>query len=411
MSYVPGCSADVFISYAHRDNQDGWVSRLKDRLEEKLNPFLAGRAKIWFDDRIKPGTYFKEDIQKKLKDTPIFVAIISPSYLESKFSIVDELEWFQNQGGKEVIQLLKVPLEADQEVPLREAHYTVLCDEADGHLLKGERLDKKLDEVVAAITRRLREFWDMRPKIYVAQLRNEALKPRWDELKDRLHAEGYAIVPKGILPIRVPDLRIREWVESSHISVHLDKVPDDELATRQLAIAKQTGRPILILSDTPAKDQIDARVGEIQARIRSGRKPSVYLIYDFHSDHPRVAALPELIRNQLGCDVLLPGAGESYHRFCLDVSRGVLLFRGQAPEGWLKSQDLSLLQASARRRDGAEAKYFVKPANGDPSGVRVVQGTRQELIIERVGEPDPLNDLKPFFEALRSRMQAEGAGQ
>ena len=67
MSYVPGCSADVFISYAHHDNRDGWVTRLKEKLAEKLNPFLAGRAEVWFDDRIAPGTYFQQEIQQKLK--------------------------------------------------------------------------------------------------------------------------------------------------------------------------------------------------------------------------------------------------------------------------------------------------------------------------------------------------------
>jgi hypothetical protein len=376
-----------------------------------LNPFLAGRAEVWFDDRIKPGTYFKEEIQTKLKDTPIFVAIISPSYLDSNFSMIDELEHFQKQRGKDVIQLLKVPLEKDQDVPLKEVDYVVLYDDADGHLLEGEPLDRKLDGIVGAITKRLREFWEMRPKIYVAQLRNEALKPPWDELKEQLHLDGYAIVPKGILPIRVPDLRIREWVETSEISLHLDKVPDDALAGRQLAIAKQTGRPILILPDVPAKDRIAAVIHEVQNRIQSARKPAVYLIYDFYSDRPRVDTLPELIRNQLGCEVLLPQAGERYHKFCLEVSRGVLLFRGEAPEDWLRSQDLSLLQTVARRRDIAEAKYFVKRANGDPAGVRELRGTRQELVIERVGDPDPLNDLQPFFDILRSRMQAAGAGR
>jgi hypothetical protein len=109
MPYVPGCSADVFISYAHRDNQDGWVTGLKKKLIEKLNPFLAGRADVWFDDRIKPGFYFRQEIQQKLKDTPIFVAVVSPSYVDSEFCISDELDWFQNQGGREIVHLLQSP--------------------------------------------------------------------------------------------------------------------------------------------------------------------------------------------------------------------------------------------------------------------------------------------------------------
>jgi len=103
MAYVPGCSADVFISYAHDDNWDGWVTRLKDKLTEKLNPFLAGRAEVWFDKRrLQTGDYFKDEIQEKLRNTPVFVAVVSPSYLDSEFCILHELNWFQDQRGKDI---------------------------------------------------------------------------------------------------------------------------------------------------------------------------------------------------------------------------------------------------------------------------------------------------------------------
>ncbi len=226
------------------------MTALKKKLTEKLNPFLAGHAEVYFDDRIEPGVYFKQEIQQKLRNTQIFVAVVSPSYLDSDFCIADELDWFQNQGGKQIIQLLKVPLEEGQEVPLPKSHYKVLHDETDGHLLDGEPLEKILDELVAAMTKRLREFWKLRPKIYVAQLRNENLKPRWDKLKDQLHTEGYAVLPKGVLPMRVPDSRIREWLEAARLSVHLASVLDDPLAQRQLAIAQtnRTPRPPTALS-------------------------------------------------------------------------------------------------------------------------------------------------------------------
>jgi hypothetical protein len=409
MAYIPGCSADVFISYAHRDNVDGWVTKLKDKLVEKLNPFLAGRAEVWFDDRIQAGSYFKEEIQQKLKDTPIFVAVVSPSYMDSEFSIVNELDWFQNQGGSEIIQLLKVPLEKGQEVPLPASDYEVLHDPKDGHLLDGETLEKILDKVVAAITKRLREFWELRPKIYITQVRNEQWRSRWDELKELLHAEGYAILPKGILPLRVPDSRIRDSLEDARLSLHLEGIADDPLAQRQFEIAKQTGRPAVTLAAPPAKDQLPAIVADVQKRIESERKPAIYLIYDYYSDHSRVAAFPDLIRHKTGYDVFEPTAGETYHKFRLKVSDGVLLFRGDAPEEWLKSQEQSLVQAAARRdlRQTAEAKYFTRRADGHPASVRVTQGTRQELIIERTGEPDA-GDLQPFFEALRSRVKAVG---
>jgi len=409
MAYIPGCSADVFISYAHRDNQDGWVTRLKNKLSEKLNPFLAGRAEVWFDDRLQAGVYFRDEIQQKLRNTPIFVAVVSPSYLESQFSMVDELDWFQNRGGKEIIQLLKVPLEDGQEVPLPDSQYKVLHDPNDGHLLDGEALDRILDELVARIAKVLRELWELRPKIYVAQLRNEEWKPRWDTLKERLHNEGYAILPKGILPLRVPDGRVREWLEAALLSVHLDGVPDDPLAQRQLEIAGQTGRPTVILTEPPAGDRLQAVVDEVRNRLESAGKPAVYLIYDYYSDRARVAEFPELIRAKTGCAVFEPAAGETYHKFCLQVSDGVLLFRSEAPEEWFQSQEQSLLQAAAWRgsRHTAEVKYFTRRPNGRPAGVHVSQGSRQEWIIERIGDPDA-SDLQPFFDALCLRAKAVG---
>lgn len=301
-----------------------------------------------------------------------------------------------------------MPLEEGQQVPLPESVYKLLHDEKDGHQLDGESLDDALDEVVAAMTRKLRELWDFRPKIYVAQIRNEQWKPRWDNLRERLHAEGYAILPKGILPARVPDGRIRKWLEGARLSVHLEGVPGDPLAQRQLEIARNTGRPAIVLSAPPPKDQLPSVVAEVQTTIESERKPAVYLIYDYYTDYQRLGALPDLIRLKTGCTVFEPAAGETYHRFRLQVSDGVLLFRAEAPEEWLKSQELSLLQTAARRdRRTAEARYITRKANGHPVGVRVTQGARREWIIERTGEVD-VDDLQPFFDALGSLVRAAG---
>jgi hypothetical protein len=398
MAYVPGCTADVFISYAHRDNEDGWVTRLKKELTEKLNPFLAGRAEVWFDDRIRPGAYFKEDIQKKLKNTPIFVAVVSPSYLYSDFCIVDELGWFQDQGGREVIQLIKVPLEKGQEVPLAEAHYMQLYDDNDGHTLTGRRLDKPLDEIVG-----------IRPKVYVAQLRDETLKPSWDALKEELHAEGYATLPKGVLPARVPDGRIRKPLEDARLSLHLSGARDDPLAQRQLEVARQIGKPIIILPDPPRADGLPSVLGEVQRKLEALREPAVYFICDRYSDGRRISDLYEKVSLRTGCKVLLPEAGETYHKFRLRVSDGILLFRNEAPEGWFRSQEQVLLQAAALRgnRSVPEAWYFTTRANGGPVDVHIRQGPRHEWVIERTGEPN-VDDLQPFFNALKSRVKAAG---
>jgi hypothetical protein len=291
MPYIPGVLADVFISYAHRDNQDGWVSRLHGQLTRKLN-LLLPPAIVYFDNRLREGVYFKDEIQQQLTKTAIFIAVVSPSYLNSQFTIVDELDWYQNQGGKDIIQLLLVPLDADQQVPFPEIQYGILHDPDDGHPLSGETLDRKLDDLTSRIATRLRELVELPPKIYVAQLRNDPWKNARDGLTMALHSNGYAILPKGNLPLRVPDSGIRGPLQNANLSVQWDGVPGDSLALRQLEIARQIGRPTVILSEPPTKDQVPALVANLRSRIDAGRKPAVYLIYDSYSDRARVAPLP-----------------------------------------------------------------------------------------------------------------------
>ena len=36
MAYVPGYAADIFISYSHSNDRDGWVTELKSKLASGL---------------------------------------------------------------------------------------------------------------------------------------------------------------------------------------------------------------------------------------------------------------------------------------------------------------------------------------------------------------------------------------
>jgi hypothetical protein len=191
--------------------------------------------------------------------------------------------------------------------------------------------------------------------------------------------------------------------------VHLGSVANDALAQRQLEIARHIGKPLIDLSGVPAADAIPAVIEMIQTRLKADSNPAVYFIYDHYSDGARVSSLTELIGLRTGCEVFLPEAGEKYHKFRLQVSDGVLLFRADAPEDWLESQEQTLLQAAARRdrRHVPEAKYIARRADGEPLSVRTRQGTRDEWIIERIGEPN-VDDLAPFVDALRTSVKSSG---
>ena len=53
MAYVHGFQNDVFISYAHADNTEGWVDNFEERLRNRLRQFdrKAG-VTIWRDPKL-----------------------------------------------------------------------------------------------------------------------------------------------------------------------------------------------------------------------------------------------------------------------------------------------------------------------------------------------------------------------
>ena len=67
MTFIPGCERDVFISYAHDNDHDGWVTRFQKSLSAKLVEYLGAREKpsIWFDDRnLRAGDPVSTEIHK-----------------------------------------------------------------------------------------------------------------------------------------------------------------------------------------------------------------------------------------------------------------------------------------------------------------------------------------------------------
>ena len=92
MAYVPGYQHDVFVSYAHIDNEplvgapEGWVSTLVRNLETVLRQKLGDRdhrLDVWMDHELTGNRPFSGDIQAALERTAILLVILSPGYLSS----------------------------------------------------------------------------------------------------------------------------------------------------------------------------------------------------------------------------------------------------------------------------------------------------------------------------------------
>jgi len=398
MAYVPGYAADIFVSYSHSNDRDGWVTELKSKLASGLAD-LSEDVDVWFDtDRLETGDRFKQEIQDKLSNTRILVAVLSPAYLKSQFCMEEELTWFQDSFGREIIQYLKVPLEEDQTPPLPDAHLLVLHDPRRSPL-HGAALQEALNPEIWSIRSRLEAARKSCTHVYLAGARLENLRARREELKKLLHQkERLAILPSEVVTTRTQPNRILKMLGESELSIHYD-APDDPLYLVQLQAAEAAGKPVLwVKPSQPANEIADKIRSELQ-RLR--RQRQLYLIYDPSTDGKHASALTSYFSQAQECKVLEPQPGESYHRAKLDESDGILFFHQNAPAPWLDKHREALLQGAAlRQQPSPEAWYFVRP--GAPSDLLVQRDPRRpQWTITRTGELN-LTDLQPFSEAFQN---------
>ncbi|MEF8703993.1 MAG: toll/interleukin-1 receptor domain-containing protein [Candidatus Accumulibacter sp. UW26] len=92
MAYVVEYEHDVFISYAHVDNEplvgatEGWVTTLVRNLETVLRQKLGDREhrlSVWMDHELAGNRPFGADIDAALERTATLLVIVSPGYLTS----------------------------------------------------------------------------------------------------------------------------------------------------------------------------------------------------------------------------------------------------------------------------------------------------------------------------------------
>jgi hypothetical protein len=359
---------------------------------------------VWFDaDGIQSGDCFKQEIQERISNTRVLIAVLSPAYLKSQFCIEEELDWFQNSFGREIIQYLKVPLEEDQIVPVPNAHSLKLHDQRSSPL-RGVALQEALNPEIWSIRRKLEGARKSCTHVYLAAGKLEALRTHRQELKKLLHQkEGLAVLPGEVVTARTPPNRILKWLGDGELSINYD-VPDDPLYEVQLQAADAAGKPILRVTTRQRIQEIAEQIRYELQNLRRSRQ--LYVIYDPSTDGDQVAPLTSYYSQHQSCKVIEPQPGESYHRARLEQSDGVLFFHRNAPASWLDRHRESLLQGAAlRKKPGPEVWYFVRP--GVPSEVRVTKDPqRPQWTITRTGDLN-LTDLQPFSEAFENWKSAK----
>ncbi len=112
----------LYISYAHLDNVQGWVNRFHENLDTVLRMRLGRAARIWRDNKLAGNDLFRDELFSQISSSALFLAIISPRYLESEWTQQELAEFIkvtEKTGGvavdnrSRVIQVLLSPVEQD----------------------------------------------------------------------------------------------------------------------------------------------------------------------------------------------------------------------------------------------------------------------------------------------------------
>ncbi|HWE35930.1 MAG TPA: toll/interleukin-1 receptor domain-containing protein [Isosphaeraceae bacterium] len=91
MGFVHPDKSDLFISYAHENNEplfdgaDRWVSRLHQTLRNSLAGKI-GRSEdfeIWKDERLRGNVPLTEQLEGRVRETAAILIVLSPSYMTS----------------------------------------------------------------------------------------------------------------------------------------------------------------------------------------------------------------------------------------------------------------------------------------------------------------------------------------
>jgi len=247
---------EAFISYAHLDNQPliegnpGWVSEFHRVLQIRVAQFLGKKPHIWRDPKLQGNDFFADTLVERLRNVAALVAVLSPPYLESKWTLRELTEFWQAAeastgiriGDKaRVFKILKTPLPLDKIPPQLQPllGYEFFKDdpetgkpreldlmfgaEAQTEFLK--RIDdvaKDLCELVHAMDRGEEPGAAGKPPVYLAEATRD-VSDAHDSIRRDLQDHAHPVMPPQNLPTSQADLEAYVRAQLSHcsMSIHL----------------------------------------------------------------------------------------------------------------------------------------------------------------------------------------------
>jgi hypothetical protein len=217
----PGTDFDVFVSYAHVDNeliqpaQQGWVSTLVQLLGVYLAKRLGRREAFsnWYDQQqLRGNSPIRDHIPEQAGRSAVFLAVLSPGYAASDFCL-RELQAFvdthRNTLAERLFIVEHAPLEPRQQMPepfvdVRKYRFYKLDENQVPRTLAmpvplpDEReYYQKIDDLARDIAGKLASVGqqsDSTPAVFLADVTDD-LESRRDEARRYLDQAGIRILP------------------------------------------------------------------------------------------------------------------------------------------------------------------------------------------------------------------------
>src|SRR5580693_9311658 len=83
---APELEYDLFLSYGHSDNEDGWISALVAAVQQEHARFFPQPLRIFFDrSSIRTMDDWEHRILRGLRSSKAMIALLSPAYFASQY--------------------------------------------------------------------------------------------------------------------------------------------------------------------------------------------------------------------------------------------------------------------------------------------------------------------------------------
>jgi hypothetical protein len=456
MSHVPGFRHDLFLSYAHLEDQT-WLSGFEAALRQALRDRLGQDPSTWQDTgQLRIGENWQTEIEEAIDRTAAFLAIVSPAYLNSSWCQRERRRFLERVAGgglpgpaleERFLKVIKSPSEdGAHESLLPKIQYVSFFrpgTERTGHVPLNpgnEEFTLRMQETAHGIATLLRAMRRSRQAVFVATPNDEGVDDA-DALRAELQAQGFNVRPEGLLDASFADDFVKRELEAGVLAVFIITGRYDPFIERELRLASELGKRLLVWLH-PSAAKPDAQQEKLIAGLRSGNdipddatllervsgrdmirevlealkpraaatapqarvNPWVYLLYDPTTSLD--SNLATTVRDSIAAEkleVFVPSAGATtaadrleQHKRLLRECDGVLLCRGAvpAPDQWLFQTVPDVLFAEQQlSRPPMLSKGFLL---AEPTALRGLPNV--------IPLTDPIlpEHLKPFLDPLRS---------